>query len=146
MKKKILAVFLSLCMAMSLLPVTALAADETGENSSPTASGNNFFANGTPITITEKIPDGGEQATVAGFTAKGTDAYISWTEGSVTKYVGVDGKKNDKDDTKYVSIYGGRDGSSNSVSVASTRITMTGGTVSAATWARKTKLRTVVHL
>lgn len=28
MKKKILAVFLSLCMAMSLLPVTALAADE----------------------------------------------------------------------------------------------------------------------
>ena len=129
MKKKILAVFLSLCMAMSLLPVTALAADETGENSSPTASGNNFFANGTPITITEKIPDGGEQATVAGFTAKGTDAYISWTEGSVTKYVGVDGKKNDKDDTKYVSIYGGRDGSSNSVSVASTRITMTGGTV-----------------
>ena len=129
MKKKILAIFLSLCMAMSLLPVTALAADETGENSSPTASGNNFFANGTPITITEKIPDGGEQATVAGFTAKGTDAYISWTEGSVTKYVGVDGKKNDKDDTKYVSIYGGRDGSSNSVSVASTRITMTGGTV-----------------
>ena len=129
MKKKILAVFLSLCMAMSLLPVTALAADETGENSSPTASGNNFFANGTPITITEKIPDGGEQATVAGFTANGTDAYISWTEGSVTKYVGVDGKKNDKDDTKYVSIYGGRDGSSNSVSVASTRITMTGGTV-----------------
>lgn len=28
MKKKILAVFLSLCMAMSLLPVTALAAGE----------------------------------------------------------------------------------------------------------------------
>ena len=30
MKKKILAVFLSLCMAMSLLPVTALAAEDTG--------------------------------------------------------------------------------------------------------------------
>ena len=35
MKKKILAVFLSLCMAMSLLPVTALAA-ETGENTPST--------------------------------------------------------------------------------------------------------------
>lgn len=39
MKKKILAVFLSLCMAMSLLPVTALAAgnDET-ETQTPTES------------------------------------------------------------------------------------------------------------
>lgn len=35
MKKKILAIFLSLCMAMSLLPVTALAA-ETGENTPST--------------------------------------------------------------------------------------------------------------
>ena len=129
MKKKILAVFLSLCMAMSLLPVTALAADETGEISPPTASGNNFFANGTPITITEEKPDSGEEKIFDSFTAKGTDAYISWTEDSVTKYVGVDGKKADKYDASYVSIYGGSDGSSNSVSVASTSITMTGGTV-----------------
>ena len=36
MKKKILAVFLSLCMAMSLLPVTALAADAAGEKTPST--------------------------------------------------------------------------------------------------------------
>lgn len=120
MKKKILAVFLSLCMAMSLLPVTALAADETGEISPPTASGNNFFANGTPITITEKIPDGGVQATVEGFAATGTSAYISWDDDGTTKYVGV------SDD---VSIYGGGDGRAKSVTLPSTSITMTGGTV-----------------
>ena len=120
MKKKILAVFLSLCMAMSLLPVTALAADETGEISPPTASGNNFFANGTPITITEKIPDGGVQATVEGFAATGTSAYISWDDDGTTQYVGV---------SNAVSVWGGADGSSRPVSVASTSITMTGGTV-----------------
>ena len=39
MKKKILAVFLSLCMAMSLLPVTALAAgDDETETQTPTES------------------------------------------------------------------------------------------------------------
>lgn len=119
-KKKILAVFLSLCMAMSLLPVTALAADETGEISPPTASGNNFFANGTPITITEKIPDGGVQATVEGFAATGTSAYISWDDDGTTQYVGV---------SNAVSVWGGADGSSRPVSVASTSITMTGGTV-----------------
>ena len=129
MKKKILAVFLSLCMAMSLLPVTALAADETGEILPPTASGNNFFANGTPIKITEEKPDSGEEKTFDSFTAEGTDAYISWTEDDETKYVGVDGKKENNGDTSYVSIYGGKDGSSNPVSVASTSITMTGGTV-----------------
>ena len=121
MKKKILAVFLSLCMAMSLLPVTALAAEGEGTISSPEASGNNFFANGTPITITEKKPDNGTEAKFDGFTATGTDAYISWTEDDVTKYVGVNGN------TAY--IFGGSDGRESAASVANTSITMTGGTV-----------------
>ena len=120
MKKKILAVFLSLCMAMSLLPVTALAAEGEGKISPPTASDNNFFANGTPITITKEIPAGGEKATVEGFTAEGEDAYISWYDNETTKYVGV------SDD---VSIYGGGDGRAKSVTLPSTSITMTGGTV-----------------
>ena len=120
MKKKILAVFLSLCMAMSLLPVTALAAEGEGKISPPTASDNNFFANGTPITITKEIPAGGKKATVEGFTAEGEDAYISWYDNETTKYVGV------SDD---VSIYGGGDGRAKSVTLPSTSITMTGGTV-----------------
>ena len=50
MKKKILAVFLSLCMAMSLLPVTALAADE------PAAS----IGEQTYNTLQEAVNVGGE--------------------------------------------------------------------------------------
>ena len=123
MKRKFFAAFLSLCMVMSLVPMTALAApeDNAGTISAPTASGKNFFANGTPIMITASAPAGGEQATLNGFTATGTDAYISWTEGSATKYVGVSGN------TAY--IFGGSDGRKSAVSVADTSITMTGGTV-----------------
>ena len=124
MKKKILAVFLSLCMAMSLLPVTALAADETGAISprTPTASGDNFFANGTSITISETAPEDGAdvESKYAEFTATGTSAYISWDDDGTTQYVGV---------SNAVSVWGGADGSSRPVSVASTSITMTGGTV-----------------
>ena len=123
MKKKILAVFLSLCMAMSLLPVTALAADETGAILPPTASGDNFFANGTSITISETAPEGGTSVTFdekEEFTATGTSAYISWDDDGTTQYVGV---------SNAVSVWGGADGSSRPVSVASTSITMTGGTV-----------------
>ena len=124
MKKKILAVFLSLCMAMSLLPVTALAAEGEGTISSPTASDNNFFANGTPITITADEPEGGADVTsqYTDFTATDTDssAYISWNDNGTTKYVGV------SDD---VSIYGGGDGREKAVTLPSTSITMTGGTV-----------------
>ncbi len=129
MTRKFFAAFLSLCMVMSLVPMTALAAEDTGTTSAPTASGNNFFANGTPIMITEDVPAGGQLATFDNFSATGEDAYISWTEGGVTKYVGVDGKKENEGDKSYVSIYGGSDGSSNPVSVARTSITMTGGTV-----------------
>ena len=122
MKKKILAVCLSLCMAMSLLPVTALAAEGEGTISSPKASGDNFFANGTPITISKTAPDGTDVTSEykTEFTATGTSAYISWDDDGMTQYVGV---------SNAVSVWGGADGSSRPVSVASTSITMTGGTV-----------------
>ncbi len=56
------------------------------------------------------------------FTATDTDssAYISWNDNGTTKYVGV------SDD---VSIYGGGDGREKAVTLPSTSITMTGGTV-----------------
>ena len=123
MKRKFFAAFLSLCMVMSLVPMTALAApeDNAGTISAPTASGKNFFANGTPITITAAAPVGGTEAELdKAFTATGTSAYISWDDNEITKYVGVSDK---------VSVYGGSDGSSKPVSVASTSITMTGGKV-----------------
>ena len=104
---------------MSLLPVTALATEGEGTISPPTASGKNFFANGTPIKITKEIPNG-EQETFEDFTAIGTDAYISWDGNETTQYVGV------SDD---VSIYGGGDGREKAVTLPSTSITMTGGTV-----------------
>ena len=74
MKRKFFAAFLSLCMVMSLVPMTALAAEDTGTTSAPTASGNNFFANGTPIMITEDVPAGGQLATFDNFSATGEDA------------------------------------------------------------------------
>ena len=123
MKRKFFAAFLSFCMAVSLVPVTALAApeDNAGTISAPTASGNNFFANGTPITITAAAPvDGTEVTFDEVFTATGNSAYISWDDNGTTKYVGVGDN---------VSVYGGGDGSSDPVSVASTSITMTGGKV-----------------
>ena len=121
MKRKFFAAFLSLCMVISLVPMTALAAEDTGTTSAPTASGNNFFANGTPIMITADVPADSESATFNDFSATGKDAYISWTENGATKYVGVSGK------TAY--IFGGSDGRESAVSVADTSITMTGGTV-----------------
>ncbi len=123
MKRKFFAAFLSLCMVMSLVPMTALAApeDNAGTISAPTASGKNFFANGTPIMITADVPADSESATFNDFSATGTDAYISWTENGATKYVGVSGQ------TAY--IFGGSDGRESAVSVADTSITMTGGTV-----------------
>ena len=121
MKRKFFAAFLSLCMVISLVPMTALAAEDTGTTSAPTASGNNFFANGTPIMITADVPADSESATFNDFSATGKDAYISWTDNGATKYVGVSGK------TAY--IFGGSDGRESAVSVADTSITMTGGTV-----------------
>lgn len=113
--KRFLAVYLALCLAMALfaVPVFAEGAAE------PTGSGDTFFANGTPITITATAPQDGERTTIDGLT-EGEGAYISWVSGGVTKYVGVSAQ---------ATVYGGSDGRQAAVSVPSTSITMTGGTV-----------------
>lgn len=116
MKRKLLAGFMAVCLILTLLPATALAADDDGL---PTASGVNFFANGTPITISADEPEDGEKTTLSGLTI-GTSAYISWDEGGTTKYVGVPAN---------VVVWGGGDGSQEAVTVSDTSITMTGGTV-----------------
>ncbi len=110
---------MALAMILSLLPVTALAAEPTPADGLPTASGTNFFANGTPITITASVPEGGKETTISGLTT-GTSAYISWNDNGTTKYVGV---------SSSTSVYGGADGRTEAVSVESTSITMTGGTL-----------------
>ena len=113
--KRFLAVCIALCLAMTLfaVPVFAEGAAE------PTGSGDTFFANGTPITITAAAPQDGQVTTIDGLT-KGEGAYISWVSGGVTKYVGVSAQ---------ATVYGGSDGRQAAVSVPSTSITMTGGTV-----------------
>ncbi|OUQ55884.1 hypothetical protein B5E56_13750 [Flavonifractor sp. An112] len=121
MKRKMLSMLMALAMILSLLPVTALAADPTAKDGLPTASGTYFFANGTPITITAAAPEGEKVENFGtNFTATGTDAYISWDDNGTTKYVGV---------SSNTSVYGGADGRTEAVSVESTSITMTGGNV-----------------
>ena len=120
MKKRMLALVLAAVMVMTLLPVTAMAAD-AGTISQPTAGGTAFFANGTPITITAAAPEGGKAVSFGeGFTATGTSAYISWNQDGETVYVGV---------SDQVSVYGGSNGIQNAVVVPSTSITMTGGRI-----------------
>ena len=113
--KRFLAVCIALCLAMALfaVPVFAEGAAE------PTGSGDTFFANGTSIRITAAAPQGGQKADIDGLT-EGEAAYISWVSGGVTKYVGVSAR---------ATVYGGSDGRQAAVSVPSTSITMTGGTV-----------------
>ena len=118
MKKRFLSIMMALCLALSLLPATALAAEEA---QTPTANGNYFFANGTPITITETAPGSGEEVSFKGFNATGKSAYISWNDNGTTKYVGVN------DTSAYV--FGGSDGREAAVTVPSTCINMTGGTI-----------------
>ena len=122
MKKSILAILLALVMVASLLPFGALADEDTigAAPNTPTASGNAFFANGVPITITASAPSDGTEATFSEFSAKGKNAYISWTENNTKKYIGV---------SRNVSVVGGADGRTKAVTVDSTRITMTGGTI-----------------
>ena len=122
MKKRMLSIVMALAMILSLLPATALAAEPTSADGTPTASGTCFFANGTPITITAAAPENGTAATFDDFTATGESAYISWDDNGTTKYIGVDA-------AKYVNVFGGADGRTEAVSVASTSITMTGGTI-----------------
>lgn len=122
MKKSILAILLALVMVASLLPFGALADDGTvgAEHTTPTGSGNYFFANGVPIDITASAPTVGSPVELEGFDATGSSAYISWTVNGATSYVGV------SDD---VWVFGGADGRNKLVTVASTSITMTGGTI-----------------
>ena len=141
MKRRFLSTLMALCLALSLLPTAAFAAegDEAPveempvevqpmeeplveEPAGPTASDTNFFANGTRITITDSAPEGATEASLDGsFTATGDDAFISWDDHhGAKKYVGV---------SENVTVWGGGDGSGTAVSFPSTSITMTGGTV-----------------
>ena len=140
MKRRFLSTLMALCLALSLLPTAAFAAERdeapveempvevqpmeeplVEETAGPTASGNYFFANGTPITITATAPGGGEEVLFEGFSATGESAYISWDDNGTTKYVGVN------DTSAYV--FGGSDGRKEAVTVPSTSINMTGGTI-----------------
>ena len=135
MKKRFLSIMMALCLALSLLPATAFAegGDEAPvevqpmeeplveKTAGPTASGVNFFANGTRITITDSKPEGATEASFNdSFKADGTAAFISWDDHGAKKYVGV---------SENVTVWGGGDGSDTAVSFPSTSITMTGGTV-----------------
>ena len=122
MKKSILAILLALVMVASLLPFGALADVGTIEAAptTPTGSGNCFFANGVPINITASEPTGGSLVKLNEFTATGKSAYISWTVNGATSYVGV---------SQNAWVFGGADGRNKAVTVDSTRITMTGGTI-----------------
>ena len=131
---------MALCLALSLLPTAAFAAERdeapveempvevqpmeeplVEETAGPTASGNYFFANGTPITITATAPGDGEKVSFDGFSATGESAYISWDDNGTTKYVGVNGTS--------AYVFGGSDGREEAVTVPSTSINMTGGTI-----------------
>lgn len=121
MKRKILVTLLAFCLIASLCVVGA-AASNAPAVLAPTASGNVFFANGTPITITEEMP---ESASLVKFDlegeASGDDAYISW--------------RNDEGKLFYASVgegifvFGGANGHITPVTVPSTSITMTGGKI-----------------
>ena len=80
MKQRIFSALLAVCLIMVLLPGTAFAAAAV-----PSGNGNNFFANGTAITIADQKPDDAQDATLDGFTATGTDAYIIWEESGVKR-------------------------------------------------------------
>ena len=122
MKKSIFAILLALVMVASLLPFGALADDGTvgAEHTTPTGSGNYFFANGVPIDITASAPTVGSPVELEGFDATGSSAYISWTVNGATSYVGV---------SENTQVFGGADGRTKAVTVASTSINMTGGTI-----------------
>ena len=110
-------------MVMSLVPMAALAAEDTGTISEPTASGNAFFANGTPITISADVPADATAVTFEGLNNNGeATAYISWTDDS-GKLVYLEATAG------LVYVFGGGNGSSSPVSIASTNITMTGGKI-----------------
>ena len=113
--QKDLAVLLVWVWMLLAMPVTAAAEVPA----TPTGDGNLFFANGIPITISAQPPADGTVAEISGLTT-GDSAYISWEENGKTMYVGV---------TDWTSVYGGADGRTGAVTVPSTSITMTGGSI-----------------
>lgn len=122
MKRKILVTLLAFCLIASLCVVGA-AASNAPAVLAPTASGNVFFANGTPITITGEMPESAELVTFSGLNgeASGNDAYISWydDEGKLVCASVGDG----------IFVFGGANGYTSHVTVPSTSITMTGGKI-----------------
>lgn len=132
-KKRFISLLMVVSMIMTMIPFSAFANETTSTSDNtitlPTASTvqistnksiNAFFANGTPITITKEIPTNGQIVELSGLTNKGTDAYVSWQDNGITKYVGV---------SKNITVVGGKYANGAAVSVPNTGITMTGGTV-----------------
>lgn len=122
MKRKILVTLLAFCLIASLCVVGA-AASNAPTVLAPTASGNAFFANGTPITITEERPEGASLVTFKGLNdeASGDDAYISWYNDDGERFYASVGDG--------IFVFGGANGSTSPVTVPSTSITMTGGKI-----------------
>ena len=123
--KRVLSIVLAVAMIVGLFPIAAFAEDGETTTSSdaiavPTASSNAIFANGTPITITKTEPEFGKLVSLPNLKETGTDAYVSWQDNGTTKYVGV---------SRDITVVGGKYADGNAVSVPSTSITMTGGTV-----------------
>lgn len=121
--KRVLSIVLAVAMIAGLFPIAAFANETTTSSDAiapPTASNDTIFANGTPITITETAPEFGEAVTFPELAKTGTAAYISWQDNGTTKYVGV---------SQDITVVGGKYADENAVSVPSTSITMTGGTV-----------------
>lgn len=121
MKRKILVTLLAFCLIASLCVVGA-AASNAPDVSGPTAGGNVFFANGTPITITGERPEGAELVTfdLEG-EASGNDAYISWYNDDGERFYASVGEG--------IFVFGGANGYTSPVKVPSTSITMTGGKI-----------------
>lgn len=121
--KRVLSIVLAVAMILTMVPFAAFANETTTSSDAiapPTASNNAIFANGTPITITKTEPESGKAVTFENLAETGADAYISWQEDGTTKYVGV---------SKNITVVGGKYANEAAVSVPSTSITMTGGTV-----------------
>ncbi|WP_124100143.1 LPXTG cell wall anchor domain-containing protein [Ruminococcus sp. Marseille-P6503] len=109
-KKKCLSALLAAVMVTAVMPTAVFAAENSGSDAVDSASApeyraekNEFFANGTPITITEAATDG-------------KTATITWDGGS---------QEIDSNDT----VYGGSDTTASNIHLASTSVTMNGGTV-----------------
>ena len=122
MKRKILVTLLAFCLIASLCVVGA-AASNAPDVSAPTAGGNVFFANGTPITITGEMPESAIPVTFSGLNgeASGDDAYISWYNDENELVCASVGEG--------IFVFGGADGHITPVTVPSTSITMTGGKI-----------------